>query len=103
MVVSHRLLHELETVLMRARFRRRLSYEEVLEYVLWLRERGILADEGEEIPSFTADPNDDYLISLANASASDTVVSGDRHLLEAEGEDLPDVSCPAEFLKRVRR
>ncbi len=43
------------------------------------------------------------MISLANATAFDAVVSGDRHLLEAEGEDLPDVSCPAEFLKRVRR
>jgi len=43
------------------------------------------------------------LISLANATASDAVVSGDRHLLEAEGEDLPEVLRPAEFLKRIHR
>lgn len=99
MIVSHRLFHELETVLLREKFRPKLSYEGVLEYVSWLRERGILADEGEEFPAFTEDPDDDYLVALALSSGAGLIVSGDRHLLELEGEGLPEVVRLAELLQ----
>jgi predicted nucleic acid-binding protein len=75
-----------------------------LEYVLWLRERGILADEGDEIPRRSVDPDDDYLLALALASEADLIVSGDRDLLELEGQDLadlPKVVRPAEFLSSL--
>ena len=98
MVVSLRLLYELEAVLLRPWFRRKLSYEEVLEYVLWLRERGLLAHEGEDFPKFTEDPDDDYLVTLALVSGADLIVSGDTHLLELEGENIPRVVRPAAFL-----
>jgi uncharacterized protein len=101
LVVSHRLLYELEAVLLRERFRSKLSYQEILEYVLWLHERGVLADEGDEIPRRSADPDDDYLIALALASEADLIVSGDRDLLELEGEDLPRIVRPAEFLSSL--
>lgn len=65
--------------------------------MLWLRDRGNLAEEGE-IESLTADPDDDYHIALAMASDADSVVSGDKHLLDLEGEYLPRVVRPAEFL-----
>lgn len=39
MIVYYDLLHELETVLLRDWFRRKLTVSDVLEYVLWLRER----------------------------------------------------------------
>jgi uncharacterized protein len=101
LVVSLRLLYELEAVLLRPWFRRKLSYAEVLEYVLWLRERGTLADEGEAFPTFTEDPDDDYLVALALVSGADLIVSGDRHLLELEGENIPRVVRPAEFLRSL--
>jgi putative PIN family toxin of toxin-antitoxin system len=101
LVVSHRLLYELEAVLLRERFRSKLSYQEILEYVLWLHERGVLADEGDEIPRRSADPDDDYLIALALACEADLIVSGDRDLLELEGEDLPRIVRPAEFLSSL--
>ena len=101
LVVSHRLLYELEAVLLREKFRSKLSYQEVLEYVLWLHERGVLADEGDEIPRRSVDPDDDYLIALALASEADLIVSGDRDLLELEGQDLPRVVRPAEFLSSL--
>ncbi len=43
MVVSYDLLYELEAVLLRDKFRRRLAVSDVLEYVLWIRERSTLA------------------------------------------------------------
>jgi putative PIN family toxin of toxin-antitoxin system len=101
LVVSHRLLYELEAVLLREKFRSKLSYQEVLEYMLWLHERGVLADEGDEIPRRSADPDDDYLIALALASEADLIISGDRDLLELEGEDLPRIVRPAEFLSSL--
>jgi putative PIN family toxin of toxin-antitoxin system len=101
LVVSHRLLYELEAVLLREEFRSKLSFQEILEYVLWLHERGVLADEGDEIPRRSADPDDDYLIALALACEADLIVSGDRDLLELEGEDLPRIVRPAEFLSSL--
>lgn len=67
LVVSPHLLYELEAVLMRPWFRRRLSYEEILEYVMWLHDGGTVVDQLplDTIPSFTADPDDDYLVHLA--------------------------------------
>jgi putative PIN family toxin of toxin-antitoxin system len=101
LIVSRRLLYELEAVLLREKFRPRLTYTEALEYVLWLAERSILADEGDEIPRRSVDPDDDYLIALALASEADLIVSGDRDLLELEGEDLPRIVRPAEFLSSL--
>jgi hypothetical protein len=46
MVVSYDLLYELEAVLLRPWFRSKLAFSDVLEYVIWLRERGL----------FVADP-----------------------------------------------
>lgn len=100
MIVSFGLLHELEAVLLRPWFRRKLSYEEVLEYVLWFAEGATLAEEGE-IENVTADPGDDYLVALAKNSGADLIVSGDRHLLALEGE--PRTARPAVFLQELER
>jgi predicted nucleic acid-binding protein len=54
--------------------------------VLWMRERGTLAQEGK-IERVTADPDDGYLVALSKASGADLIVSED-HLVELEGEDL---------------
>lgn len=91
---------------MRPWFRRKLSYAEVLEYVLWLRERAILGKESK-IERITADPDDDYLISLTQTSEANSLVSGDRHLLDlgdlrdVEGSVRLRVLAPHEFLKEL--
>jgi putative PIN family toxin of toxin-antitoxin system len=36
----------------------------------------------------TADPDDDYLLALAEAQNADAVVSGDKHVLEAAGTEI---------------
>jgi predicted nucleic acid-binding protein len=100
LIISSRLLYELETVLVRKRFRRYLTYEEAVEYVSWLHHRAEVLEEPVEgsVLGATPDP-DDYL------------VSGDDHLLGlpgrvvSEGEDgvLARVLTPREFLQELDR
>lgn len=85
----------------RETFRRYFTYEEALEYILWLREGGRLYHEGE-IRALSRDPNDDYLLALAKSSGADYLVSGDPDLQELEGEDLPKVVSPREFVDLIR-
>lgn len=94
-VVSERLLTELEGVLARAKFRSRVSRSQVEEFVAHLRRLAVVAPDVEHPPRACRDPNDDYLFSLAQASA-DVLVSGDRDLTETPTA-LP-VRTPRQFL-----
>ncbi len=82
MIVSPLLLAELERVLEREKFRRYVGLDTAREYVELLRREGVNApDPGEPPPLRSADPDDDYLISLAHGQSA-ILVSGDRHLLD---------------------
>ena len=48
----------------------------------------------------SADPNDDYLIALAESTEADYLVSGDPHLLNVFDVSIPIVN-PREFLERL--
>jgi putative PIN family toxin of toxin-antitoxin system len=104
MIVSHELLHELETVLLRDKFRRKLTISNVLEYVRWLREGATLA----EIPAtltveeVSSDPDDNYLYALSLASAAD-LISGDSHLLVLGKSGPVRVFSPREFIEELER
>jgi uncharacterized protein len=80
LVVSERLLSELQDVLMRPRFRRYMTKSEVENLVEELRKNGIIAEEGEIGRMVPGDPKDDYLVALARVSGADYLVSGDPHL-----------------------
>jgi predicted nucleic acid-binding protein len=45
MLVSYDLLYELEAVLLRPRFRRKLTVSDVIEYVSWLRESALFVND----------------------------------------------------------
>lgn len=99
LVVSYQLLYELEAVLLREKFRSKLSFSEVLEYVVWLRERATLVEE-QRIERVTGDPDDDYLIALARESGADFLVSGDkRHVLGLRLQAPPKIASPREFVQ----
>jgi len=110
MVVNRQLLYELERVLLRRKFRRYVSFGEVVGYVTWLHER---AETGHipatELPRYTEDPDDDYLVALALAAGADYLVSGDQDLLDlgrisdGEGRILTRVLTPREFLEETKR
>lgn len=96
LIASPLLLEELKMVLLRKKFRRYVDLGVVDQYLELLRRDAVLAaDSAEPPPIQCADPDDDYLIALAQ-SCSAALVSGDGHLLELAGE-IP-VFTPSEFL-----
>ncbi len=102
LVVSPKLLHELEDVLLRPKFRDVASEDEARAYVEALAREGILVRDPEEVRAITADPGDDYLVALAIPVGADAIVSGDKHLTELADPPVP-VLTPREFVERLER
>lgn len=78
MLVSRSLLGELETVLMRSKFRRYLSEDEASKYIERFRDRATMLPDPDSIPRATPDPKDDYLVAFALSSGADLLISGDE-------------------------
>ena len=96
LVVTERLLAELEATLARPKLQAHLDEAEIngfLELLRGLAER--VADPDAEPAITSRDPKDDYLIAAAG-SARATLVTGDADLLELEGS-IP-WSSPRAFL-----
>lgn len=99
LIASPLLLEELESVLRRDKFRRYVPISRSAAYVqLVHREAQVVPDPKTPPPVRCPDPNDDYLIALAQEQRA-ALVSGDRHLLELAGT-IP-VFSPGEFLRQV--
>lgn len=100
-VASPRLLDELEQVLRRDKFRRWLTIPEVLQFVAGIRTLAEMAiDPPPAQRQATRDPEDEFLVVLAQAADVTALVSGDPHLTELV--DLsPPVHTPASFLKEL--
>jgi putative PIN family toxin of toxin-antitoxin system len=96
LVLSPKLLEELDRALRYPKIAKLLDEELAVEYVRLVRGLGELVDDPTaELAIRSRDADDDYLIALA-ASERAQLVSGDAHLLEL-GEQAP-VFTPAEFL-----
>lgn len=100
LVVSLKLLAELQAVLVRHKFRRYISSSEAEEFVRYLRQMSELRIDPDEVPRVSADAGHAYLIALAHSSEADYLVSGDRHLTALRNM-TPPVMTPAEFAKPV--
>jgi uncharacterized protein len=99
LVVTERLLQELESTLARPKLQRHLDQAEVRGFLELLRGLAEWVEDAEAVPGVTSrDPKDDYLIAAA-ASARATLVTGDAHLLELEGS-IPVLS-PRAFLDSI--
>ena len=96
-IVSPRLVRELHTVLLRDKFRRYASPDEVDAFVVRLLARTDLVDDPQQIPPVSRDPDDDYIIALARTERDVVVVSGDDDLLTLDLPDI-DVLTPRAFL-----
>jgi putative PIN family toxin of toxin-antitoxin system len=95
MVVSPLLLAELGRVLEREKFRRYVDLGTARDYVALLRRDSVNAPDPEGAPPLrSADPDDDYLISLAHRQSA-ILVSGDRHLLDLS--DRAPILSPADL------
>jgi putative PIN family toxin of toxin-antitoxin system len=95
-IVSPLLLEELEGVLGRQKFRRYVDPDAVREYLdLLCRQAPTVPDPAGPAPLRSADPDDDYLIALAQ-SQNAVLVSGDKHLLDIGGG--APILAPADLL-----
>lgn len=80
-IVSPLLLDELSTVLHRRKFRRYISIADVSAFVKAVRELAqVVDDPPTDGTPITDDPDDDFLVALAEAVGADALVSGDPHL-----------------------
>jgi putative PIN family toxin of toxin-antitoxin system len=96
LIVSSRLLAELEGVLMREKFRRYIDLDAVRAFVDLLRSEAIVAADPEDQPPLSSsDSDDDYLIALAYGQSAH-LVSGDSDLLDLA--DVAPICSPADFL-----
>jgi uncharacterized protein len=100
LVVSERLLSEVERTLAYPKIERRVARDDAAGFLRLLREAAQHIADPEAPPARSADPGDDYLVALAEASAA-ILVSGDRHLLELSGT-LP-VMTPRDFLDALEQ
>lgn len=99
LVVSDKLLAELSRALAYPKIRKRVSVEVATAYLAMLGEAALLVPDPAEAPIRSRDPDDDYLIALAEG-ASAVLVSGDDDLL-ALADTIP-VRRPADFLAELR-
>jgi putative PIN family toxin of toxin-antitoxin system len=95
LIISPLLLEELEGVLLRKKFRRYATVEEVADYLAFIGRQGTLArDPDQPAPLSCSDPKDQYLLALAFAQKA-VLVTGDSHLLELSGG--APICAPADF------
>jgi putative PIN family toxin of toxin-antitoxin system len=102
LVVSRKLLDELDRVLARPRFRRYATESEARAFVALLRARGIIFEDPSQVERLTRDPHDDYLIALAAAADASAIVSGDADLTELSPTPVA-VLTPRAFLDKLAR
>ncbi|MCL4449473.1 MAG: putative toxin-antitoxin system toxin component, PIN family [Actinobacteria bacterium] len=98
-VVSLKLLEELERALKYKKLQKYIKMSEIAELIEFFRLEGSLVEDPQEsLPISSKDPDDDYIISLALSTQS-VIVSGDSHLL-ALSDEIP-VYSPIDFLERL--
>ena len=90
LVASPLLLAELADVLRRPKFRRYLSIEDAHLFVSTIRELAVIVDDPpEEDDPITGDPDDDFLVLLAEVAGADVLWSDPPRMdhLECERTD----------------
>ena len=97
LIASPQLLNELDEVLKRRKFRRWISTQTASRYVEALAEATTVIDDPAPLARTSSDSNDDYLLALARAAATDYLVSGDTHLTSLASSE-PPILPPREFL-----
>jgi uncharacterized protein len=101
MVVSPQLLAELGEVLARPKFQRWASDDRASAYVAAFAAQGEHhVDPEDDAGGHVRDPDDDYLVALAQTAKVDAIVSLDRDLLDAQLDRMAVVD-PIRFLRSL--
>ncbi|MFT5129790.1 MAG: putative PIN family toxin of toxin-antitoxin system [Rhodothermales bacterium] len=90
------LIHELEEVLIRPKFR--LVSEQVAAILEVVRESFATVIPTEAISVVTDDPDDDAVIEAAVAAGAEIIISGDDHLLSLGRFQNIEILSPATFI-----
>ena len=100
LILSEAILQEVDRVMHHPRIqeRYRLSEELIEQFLLLLREGGILVEPEEEVDAVEADASDNRYLECALAGHSTYVVSGDRHLLDLREYRGIQILAPREFV-----
>lgn len=89
LLVSPKLLAEVERALAYPKIRARITSGEAAAFVASLRNQARVVPDPRAVERISADPGDDYIIALARAGRATLIVSGDHHLT-----DLVDLQPP---------
>ena len=101
LICSPLLLDELSRALAYPKLAKHINADEAGELANLLRRGALLVEDPQTPPDVaSSDPDDDYLIALAQISRS-ALVSGDRDLLELS-EQIP-VYSPAAFVSFIQK
>jgi putative PIN family toxin of toxin-antitoxin system len=100
LVVSAHLLEELTDTLLRPKFRRWIAENDAIAFVEVLRLSAMVVEDPVTVDRVSRDPDDDYLIALARASAAHVLVSGDDDLTSI-ARNKPPIVTPRRFLATV--
>jgi len=96
-VMCPTLLAEVRDVLTtRPRLRQWITLDLAQQFVEAIEALVDLVDDPELVQAETRDVDDDYLIALARSRNVDLIVTGDKDLLEWDGQQ-PPVVTPADF------
>lgn len=102
LVVSPTLLDGLRIALLRPKFRKYVTVDEVGAYLALLEHGGSMVVDPQPRPGLTPDPGDDYLITLAGAAAAHCLVSGDAHLTRLR-RSQPPILTPSAFFSTLEK
>lgn len=99
-VASPHLIAELAEVLARPKFAKHTAGGRADEFIAALVGQFVTVENVAPAAGATADPDDDYLVSLARTHGADAIISGDRHLLDIAHGD-PPVWSPRQCAERL--
>lgn len=100
LLVSPVLLGELREVLSRPKFERWASSETISEYLSGIEDGSIEVEDSPDPEPCSPDPDDDYLLSLAEMSGADFLVSGDPDLTGL-ADFTPPIITPRQLCDRI--
>jgi len=102
LVVSTHLLYELQATLSRRTFRKYLTVPVLHQYVMWIADRAQVGPDSTEVPRYTGDPDDDYLVALAIDTEAEVIVTSDGDLHDHRDTIPVAVEDPRTFLDALQ-
>ena len=98
LIISHALLDELSAVLLRPKFQRYFTYDEIKELTCLIQSYAYIPPSSENI-HICRDPKDDIVLECAIDGKADLIVTGDDDLLCLNPFRDIHILTPAQFVQ----